>query len=157
MKNPEDLAIGIKEATKLGRKAVLVRVKSGDQTRFVAVQLKMTGNKANPKDLFPGFPVTHVAAHRFTVVPASAKSLSVTVADIDKGSGAAKKGIKEADAIKEIGGVSFVDPADVAKGVSEAVKLGRKAVCCPSSLTMRPDLELFSGAKHGHPRMSHQC
>jgi serine protease Do len=40
VKNPEDLANGIKEATKLGRKAVLVRVKSGDQTRFVAVQLK---------------------------------------------------------------------------------------------------------------------
>jgi serine protease Do len=40
VKNPEDLANGIKEATKLGRKAVLVRVKTGDQTRFVAVQLK---------------------------------------------------------------------------------------------------------------------
>jgi serine protease Do len=40
VKNPEDLANGIKEASKLGRKAVLVRVKSGDQTRFVAVQLK---------------------------------------------------------------------------------------------------------------------
>ena len=40
VKNPEDLANGIKEAAKLGRKAVLVRVKSGDQTRFVAVQLK---------------------------------------------------------------------------------------------------------------------
>jgi len=40
VKNPEDLANGIKEAAKLGRKAVLVRIKSGDQTRFVAVQLK---------------------------------------------------------------------------------------------------------------------
>jgi serine protease Do len=40
VKNPDDLANGIKEATKLGRKAVLVRVKSGEQTRFVAVQLK---------------------------------------------------------------------------------------------------------------------
>jgi serine protease Do len=40
VKNPDDLANGIKEAAKLGRKAVLVRVKSGDQTRFVAVQLK---------------------------------------------------------------------------------------------------------------------
>ena len=40
VRNPEDLANGIKEAAKLGRKAVLVRVKSGDQTRFVAVQLK---------------------------------------------------------------------------------------------------------------------
>ena len=40
VKSPDDLANGIKEASKLGRKAVLVRVKSGEQTRFVAVQLK---------------------------------------------------------------------------------------------------------------------
>jgi serine protease Do len=40
VKKPEDLANGSKEAAKLGRKAVLMRVKSGDQTRFVAVQLK---------------------------------------------------------------------------------------------------------------------
>jgi len=40
VKNPEDINNGVKEATKLGRKAVLMRIKSGDQTRFVAVQLK---------------------------------------------------------------------------------------------------------------------
>jgi serine protease Do len=40
VKNPDDLITGIKEAGKLGRKAVLMRVKSGDQMRFVAVQLK---------------------------------------------------------------------------------------------------------------------
>ena len=40
VKSPEDLANGVKEATKLGRKAVLMRLKSGEQTRFVAVQLK---------------------------------------------------------------------------------------------------------------------
>ena len=40
VKNPDDLANGIKEAAKLGRKAVLMRVKSGSETRFVAVQLK---------------------------------------------------------------------------------------------------------------------
>jgi serine protease Do len=40
VKSPDDLANGVKEATKLGRKAVLIRLKSGDQTRFVAVQLK---------------------------------------------------------------------------------------------------------------------
>jgi serine protease Do len=39
---PEDVANGVKEAAKLGRKAVLMRVKSGDQMRFVAVQLKKT-------------------------------------------------------------------------------------------------------------------
>jgi serine protease Do len=40
VKTPEDLATGVKEATKLGRKAVLMRVKSGSETRFVPVQLK---------------------------------------------------------------------------------------------------------------------
>ena len=30
----------VAEAAKLGRKALLLRVRSGDQTRFVAVQLK---------------------------------------------------------------------------------------------------------------------
>jgi serine protease Do len=40
VRSPEDLANGVKEASKLGRKAVLIRLKSGDQTRFVAVQLK---------------------------------------------------------------------------------------------------------------------
>jgi serine protease Do len=38
--NPEDIANGVREATKLGRRAVLLRVKSGSETRFVAVQLK---------------------------------------------------------------------------------------------------------------------
>jgi serine protease Do len=40
VKNPEDVANAVKEATKLGRKAVLMRVKSGSEPRFVAVQLK---------------------------------------------------------------------------------------------------------------------
>ena len=40
VKNPEDVANGVKEAAKLGRKAVLMRIKSGGETRFVAVQLK---------------------------------------------------------------------------------------------------------------------
>lgn len=40
VKTPDDVANGVKEATKLGRKAVLMRVRSGDETRFVAVQLK---------------------------------------------------------------------------------------------------------------------
>jgi len=40
VKSPEDLATGIKEAAKLGRKAVLMRVKSGSETRFIPVQLK---------------------------------------------------------------------------------------------------------------------
>jgi serine protease Do len=43
VKNPDDVANGIKEASKLGRKAVLIRVKSGSEMRFVAVQLKQKG------------------------------------------------------------------------------------------------------------------
>jgi serine protease Do len=40
VKTPEDVANAAKEAIKLGRKAVLIRVKSGGETRFVALQLK---------------------------------------------------------------------------------------------------------------------
>jgi serine protease Do len=40
VKNPQDVAEGVNQAVKLGRKAVLMRIKSGDQMRFVAVQLK---------------------------------------------------------------------------------------------------------------------
>jgi serine protease Do len=40
VKSPDDVNNGVKEANKLGRKAVLMRIKSGEQTRFVAVQLK---------------------------------------------------------------------------------------------------------------------
>jgi len=40
VQSPEDVANGVKEAAKLGRKAVLLRIKSGGEMRFVAVQLK---------------------------------------------------------------------------------------------------------------------
>jgi serine protease Do len=40
VKSPDDVANGVKEASKLGRKAVLMRIKSGGDLRFVAVQLK---------------------------------------------------------------------------------------------------------------------
>ncbi len=36
----DDVSKGLAEASKLGRRALLLRVRSGDQTRFVAVQLK---------------------------------------------------------------------------------------------------------------------
>jgi serine protease Do len=36
----EDVSKGLAEASKLGRRALLLRIRSGDQTRFVAVQLK---------------------------------------------------------------------------------------------------------------------
>jgi serine protease Do len=38
--NPADVEAGVKKAKELGRKAVLLRVKSGETVRFVAVQLK---------------------------------------------------------------------------------------------------------------------
>jgi serine protease Do len=38
--NPEDVSKAVREANKLQRKAVLMRIKSGSETRFVAVQLK---------------------------------------------------------------------------------------------------------------------
>jgi serine protease Do len=37
---PEDLSKAVRDANKLQRKAVLMRIKSGSETRFVAVQLK---------------------------------------------------------------------------------------------------------------------
>ena len=40
MTSREDVAKGVKKANELGRKAVLLRIKSGDQTRFVPIQLK---------------------------------------------------------------------------------------------------------------------
>ena len=39
----EDVTKAITEAEKLGRKTVVIRVKSGDQSRFLAVQLKKAG------------------------------------------------------------------------------------------------------------------
>lgn len=38
--SPADVEAGVKKAKDLGRKAVLLRIKSGDNVRFVAVQLK---------------------------------------------------------------------------------------------------------------------
>jgi len=38
--NIEDLVNAIEQNSKLGRKVVLLRIKAGDQSRFVAVQLK---------------------------------------------------------------------------------------------------------------------
>ena len=37
---PDDLVKGVREANRLQRRAVLLKVKSGSETRFVAVQLK---------------------------------------------------------------------------------------------------------------------
>ena len=40
VRSPDDLANGVRDANKLQRRAVLLRVKSGNETRFVAIQLK---------------------------------------------------------------------------------------------------------------------
>ena len=38
--SPDDLVNGIREANRLQRRAVLLRIRSGNETRFVAVQLR---------------------------------------------------------------------------------------------------------------------
>ena len=43
VERPADLAKGLKSAEEEGRRAVLLRVRSGDQTRFVALNLKKAG------------------------------------------------------------------------------------------------------------------
>ncbi len=40
VRTPEDLVNGVRDANKLNRRAVLLRIKSGNETRFVALQLK---------------------------------------------------------------------------------------------------------------------
>jgi len=40
VRTPEDLANGVRDANKMQRRAVLLRVRSGNETRFVAIQLK---------------------------------------------------------------------------------------------------------------------
>jgi serine protease Do len=45
VRGPEDVANGIREAIKQGRRAVLLRLKSGDQAWFVALQLTKPGAK----------------------------------------------------------------------------------------------------------------
>ena len=40
VRSPEDVSNAVKEAARLGRKAVLMRIKSGGEARFVAIQLK---------------------------------------------------------------------------------------------------------------------
>jgi serine protease Do len=40
VRTPEDLVSGVRDANKLQRRAVLLRIRSGTETRFVAVQLK---------------------------------------------------------------------------------------------------------------------
>ena len=52
----------------------------------------------------------------------------VVVTNVDTASDAAQKGIKSGDVILEIGGLAVKNPEDLANGVKEATKLGRKAV-----------------------------
>ena len=64
-----------------------------------------------------------------TVAPATgANKEGVVITEVDGGSDAAQKGIKSGDVILEVGGLTVKSPDDVANGVKEASKLGRKAV-----------------------------
>jgi serine protease Do len=60
--------------------------------------------------------------------PTGANKEGVVVTGVDNDSDAAQKGIKSGDIILEIGGTGVQSPADIANGVKEAAKLGRKAV-----------------------------
>jgi serine protease Do len=64
-----------------------------------------------------------------TIAPASGTNKEgVVVTEVDGSSDAAQKGIKSGDIILEVGGLTVKSPDDVANGVKEASKLGRKAV-----------------------------
>jgi serine protease Do len=64
-----------------------------------------------------------------TIAPASGTNKEgVVVTEVDGSSDAAQKGIKSGDIILEVGGLAVKSPDDVANGVKEASKLGRKAV-----------------------------
>ena len=73
-------------------------------------------------------------------------------------SDAAQKGIKSGDIILEVGGLTVKSPDDVANGVKEASKLGRKAVLDAHQVG-RPDAlcgrtteeELTPSSAHAHP------
>ena len=64
-----------------------------------------------------------------TVAPGTGTNKDgVVVTNVDSDSDAAQKGIKSGDVILEVGGLNVKTPDDVANGVKEATKLGRKAV-----------------------------
>ena len=67
-----------------------------------------------------------------TLAPAAdvdgAGESGVAVTDVDSRSEAAEKGLKAGDVIIEVGGKSVAAPSDVADGIREATRKGRKAV-----------------------------
>jgi S1-C subfamily serine protease len=122
--------------TKLERKSVLLLIKSGDQTRYVAVKLKMPEPSADPcgAGLPKGSPL-----HNFFCnprVPELGLSIQsrpdhsgpVTITNVDKDSEADQWRIKVNDAIVAIAGRDVKDANDVMKAIAEATKLGRQSI-----------------------------
>jgi serine protease Do len=109
-----------------------VKILRGQKEQTVAVKL---GNfpsgtelaKAEPSKAAPQS--TEMDQLGLTVAPGTgANKDGVVVTDVDGSSDAAQKGIKSGDVILEVGGIAIKNPEDVANGVKEATKLGRKAV-----------------------------
>ena len=80
-----------------------------------------------------------------TVAPGTgANKDGVVVTEVDNSSDAAQKGIKSGDVILEVGGLTVESPEDLANGVKEATKLGRKAVLMRVKSGPRPASSRFS-------------
>jgi serine protease Do len=109
-----------------------VSVLRGQKEQTVSVKL---GNFPSGKELAKVEPSkaepqgTEMDQLGLTVAPGTgANKDGVVVTEVDSASDAAQKGIKSGDVILEVGGLAIKTPDDVANGVKEANKLGRKAV-----------------------------
>lgn len=136
---PYDVVKAVNEATnltKLERKSVLLLIKSGDQTRYFAVKLKMPEPPADPCGV--GLPKGSPFHNFFCNPRVSELGLSiqsrpdhngpVTITNVDKDSEADQWRIKVNDAIVAIAGRDVKDANDVMKAVAEATKLGRQSI-----------------------------
>jgi serine protease Do len=110
---------------------VEIRVLRGQKEQTVAVKL---GKFPSGKEVAKAEPskepqTTEMDQLGLTIAPASgANKEGVVITEVDGSSDAAQKGIKSGDIILEVGGLTVKNPDDVANGVKEASKLGRKAV-----------------------------
>jgi serine protease Do len=108
-----------------------IKILRGQKEQTVAVKL---GKFPSGKEVAKAEPskepqTTEMDQLGLTIAPASGTNKEgVVVTEVDGSSDAAQKGIKSGDIILEVGGLAVKSPDDVANGVKEASKLGRKAV-----------------------------
>ena len=109
-----------------------IKVLRGQKEQTVAVKLgKFPSGKEVAAKVEPSKEpqATEMDQLGLSIAPASgANKEGVVVTEVDGSSDAAQKGIKSGDIILEVGGLTVKSPDDVANGVKEASKLGRKAV-----------------------------